>query len=215
LEGVKGKFSVGKNLHIGKYPITWVQYRAFVMAGHGYRSDRWWEGPAIRDPEPGEQFRKLDNHPAENVSWFDAIAFCRWLSKQMDVEIRLPTEWEWQQAATGGNPDNIYPWGPDWDPDRVNTYENRLSRTTAVGMYIHGVSPVGAFDMSGNVWEWCLNEYNNPRQAGASTDAARSVRGGSWDHFQGSAHCGSRNNVAPNYRSNSIGFRVCCASPIF
>ena len=72
----------------------------------------WWKGLADREDEPGEQYRKQDNHPAENVSWYDAVAYCRWLSKRLGYEIRLPTEWEWQQAATGGDKANEYPVGP-------------------------------------------------------------------------------------------------------
>ena len=64
------------------------------------------------------ELSKQDNHPAENVSWYDAVAYCRWLSKRLGYEIQLPTEWEWQQAATGGDPTNQYPWGPDWDSKR-------------------------------------------------------------------------------------------------
>jgi formylglycine-generating enzyme required for sulfatase activity len=91
------------------------------------------------------------------------LAFCRWLSEKLGYEIRLPTEWEWQQAATGGNPENEYPWGPEWAGSCANTIESELSHSTAVGIYPQGASPVGALDMAGNVWEWCLNEYDNPK----------------------------------------------------
>ena len=107
---------------------------------------KWWEGLAKRQDEPGEQYRKLDNHPADKVSWYDAVAYCRWLSGRLDYEIRLPSEWEWQQAATGGDPTNKYPWGGKWDSDRANTDESGLSRATAVGLYPQGASLVGAFD---------------------------------------------------------------------
>ena len=137
LEEIDRTFTVDA-FFIGKYPVTWIQYRSFLKAKDGYRNESWWKGLAKHHDKPGEQYRKLDNHPAENVSWYDAVAFCRWLTERMGYEIRLPTEWEWQQAATGGDPANVYPWGPDWDSDRANTNESGLSRTTAVGMYPAG-----------------------------------------------------------------------------
>jgi len=168
-----------------------------------------------RFDKPGVQYRKLSNHPAENVSWYDAVAFCRWLTKCLDYEIRLPTEWEWQQAATGGDPNNMYPWGTDWNSDRANTYECGLSRTTAVGLYPQGCSPVGILDMSGNVREWCLNDYGNPKRIELSAERRRTVCGGSWYLNQELARCGCRRFAVPEARYGYIGFRLFCMSPIF
>ena len=180
LEGNAGTFPV-QPFAISKYPVTWAQYRSFLEAEDGYRQQRWWRGLAERQAQPGEQYRQQDNHPAENVSWYDAVAFCRWLSARLGYEVRLPTEWEWQQAATGGDPAREYPWGADWRPEYTNTLESGLGRTTAVGLYPQGASPVGALDMSGNVWEWCLNEHDHPQRTGLSGTARRVVRGGSWN----------------------------------
>lgn len=97
------------------------------------------------------------NHPADMVNWWDAVAFCHWLSK--DLVLRLPTEFEWQLAATGGDSAYIYPWGAAWDPRdepwRANTFESGLGCTTAVGMYPAGTSLDGVLDLAGTVWEWC------------------------------------------------------------
>ena len=111
LENKAGTFNVAA-FFISQYPVTFKQYRAFLAAADGYYNPRWWTD-LQHDTEPREQFRKIDNHPAENVSWYDAMAFYRWLSDKRSFEIRLPTEWEWQQAATGGDPNNEYPWGKD------------------------------------------------------------------------------------------------------
>ena len=108
-----------------------------------------------------------------------------------DEVIRLPTEFEWQLAATEGKADRKYPWGPDWDPTaepwRANTYESDLGRSTAVGLYPEGASPVGALDMAGNLWEWCLNpfEYEDPDDLALdNVNADRVLRGGSWFNDQ-------------------------------
>jgi formylglycine-generating enzyme required for sulfatase activity len=214
LEEGKGTFHVAP-FYIGKYPVTWMQFRSFLEAEDGYRKEGWWKGLAERQDQPGEQYRKLDNHPAENVSWYDAMAFCRWMTEKFGYEVRLPTEWEWQQAATGGNPANQYPWGPEWDASKANTVGSGLSRTTAVGMYPLGASQrIMALDMSGNVMEWCLNEYNNPKRIEVSGKESRAVRGGSWYGFQDFARCAYRYNLHPNYRGSGLGFRLVCASPI-
>jgi formylglycine-generating enzyme required for sulfatase activity len=199
---------------IAKYPLTYIQYRAFLDAEDGFRNSAWWKGLWFQVNEPGKQFNRRDNHPAENLCWLEAVAFCRWLSEKLGYEIRLPTEWEWQQAATGGDPVNQYPWGPEWDASLANTYESELNRSTAVGIYPQGASPVAALDMAGNVWEWCLNEHENPGQSGLSGDGRRVVRGGAWGFNQVSARATYRLHYVPNLRYSEIGVRLVCLAPI-
>jgi formylglycine-generating enzyme required for sulfatase activity len=213
LEEKAGTFTV-KPFYIAKYLVTWIQYRAFLESEDGFKQSRWWDKLAYRASSPGRQFNQYDNHPAKNVAWVEAVAFCRWLSMKLGFEVQLPTEWEWQQAATGGDPANEYPWGSEWDSGKANTWESDLRCTTAVGVYPGGVSPVGALDMSGNVWEWCLNEYENPKRIEISGKAARAVRGGSWNGNRSGARCAFRLRLNPNSRVNVIGFRLVCASPI-
>ena len=210
---MEGEFEV-EPFHIAMYPVTYRQYRAFLDDPQGYANERWWQG-LEHEKEPGEQYRPTDNCPAENVSWYDAVAYCRWASARLGYEVRLPTEWEWQQAATGGDPRGQYPWGADWEEGRANTNESRLSRTTAVGMYPAGAPPRKAFsDMAGNVWEWCLNKYDPPEDTSVGGDARRVVRGGSWDDYRESARCAYRDCNDPGDRYDVIGFRVVCVSPI-
>jgi formylglycine-generating enzyme required for sulfatase activity len=83
----------------------------------------------------------------------------------VNAEIRLPTEWEWQWAAQGGNANNQYPWGSDPREGYANTRVAGLSRSTSVGMYPHGAAKCGALDMVGNLSEWCLNQLTaDPKQ---------------------------------------------------
>ena len=92
------------------------------------------------------------------VSWYEASAYCQWLTAELraqgrigdDREVRLPTQEQWMQAAGKGK----YPWGDEFDPAKANTEESGLGQTTPVHMYPGGQTAEGVWDMSGNVWEW-------------------------------------------------------------
>jgi len=127
------------------YPVTYAQYRAFLDAADGYRSEQWWKG-LMKEAEPGHQLRPYSSYPADNVSWFEATAFCRWLSKILASEVRLPDEWEWQWTDQSACAGFAYPWGPDWLDGRANTDESGIGRTTSVGMYPGGRSLQGVYD---------------------------------------------------------------------
>jgi formylglycine-generating enzyme required for sulfatase activity len=206
--------------HIARYPVTVAQYRAFIEAKDGWRDPAWWGDDLYRDADGNTyEFGRFGNHPAVYVSWFDAMAFCRWLSRRLGFTVRLPDEWEWQQAATGGDKENVFPWGADWDareePWRANTFESRLVQVTAVGMYPAGEAPAGALDMADTVWGWCLNKFKTPE---VTVSAARDLddrvlRGGSWDLNLGNARSANRGRDFPSIRYFNLGFRVMCSSP--
>lgn len=208
--------------HIARYPVTVAQCRAFMEAQDGWRDRAWWNDDLYRETDGDTyDFGRYGNHPAVYVSWFDAVAFCRWLSRRLGFAVRLPDEWEWQAAATGGDDRNVFPWGADWDakqePWRANTFESRLGQTTAVGMYPDGASPTGALDMAGTIWEWCLNKFDTPKfedtQSGAGDFDSRVLRGGSWDLLLGGACSASRFRNHPFIRNDNFGFRIVCSSP--
>jgi formylglycine-generating enzyme required for sulfatase activity len=213
LEDKKGSTYQVEPFRIARYPVTNLQFQAFIDAEDGYRNDMWW-ADLDQKGSPGPPYWNEANHPRENVTWNEAVAFCRWLSNRLGYEVRLPTEQEWQQAATGGDPNNVYPWGPDWDSARCNSAESVLNRTTAVGMYPNGSTPQGVFDMAGNVWEWCSNKYKNPKDTSIGGTDWRVWRGGSWGNAQGRARAAARSYGVPDLRYFDLGFRVCCLSPI-
>ena len=194
--------------HLARHPVTVAQWRPFLEAEDGYealvRRPRGW-APA---PQRGR-----DNQPVVNVTWVEALAYGQWLSARLGYEVRLPTEWQWQQAATGGDPANPYPWG-EWDEGRANTVESELGRVTAAGLYPHGRSAQGVLDLAGNVWEWCLNRYDSPRDVTLGGDARRVVRGGSWGSDREFARCADRGGNHPVDRDDDLGFRLVCVSPI-
>ena len=221
LPGTKRRRKRLESFHIARYPVTATQYRAFLHAQDGWRDPGWWAPDLYRDGEGNSyDFGRYGNQPAVYVSWFDAVAFCRWLGHRLRVDVRLADEWEWQQAATGGVSGKVYPWGGEWDakrePQRANTFESRLGRATAVGMYPAGASLQGALDMAGTVWEWCRNQFDTPEVTGsrAGDFGARALRGGAWLYDQDNARCAVRNRYRPHSRNDNVGFRVLCSSPI-
>ncbi len=194
---------------IAQYPVTWCQYRIFLDAPDGFVDPQWW-GELRQRPEYERTAQMIDNHPAQEVSWYDAVAYTRWISAQVGFAVRLPTEAEWQMAATGGDPTHVYPWGAEWHASYANTRESGLRRATAVGMYPMAESPCGALDMAGTVLEWCMSAYNDPMFNGTEGPAPRAMRGGSWFLTSGFARTFSRTGDNPYYRFNSVGFRVAC-----
>jgi formylglycine-generating enzyme required for sulfatase activity len=206
-------------IHMARYPITNAQYQAFIDAG-GYRDKRWWEGLAESFESPEEPRWTEPNRPRERVSWYEAMAFCRWLSGRLGYEIRLPTEWEWEKAARSTD-GHEYPWGEGYRPGFANVNETAtkagptyLKQTTAVGLYPQGASPYGVEDLAGNVWEWCLNEHHKPERIEPGGDEARVLRGGSWNYDPEYARAPNRVGIHPGFRNYDIGFRVVCSSPI-
>lgn len=184
--------------YMGRYPITKAQYVAFKK---------------IKIPS-GEE-----NHPAVNVSWNDAQAFCQWLSEKTGKAFRLPTEAEWEKAARAAD-GRIYPWGNEWDESKLNSGESNGNGTTSVGKYSPaGDSPYGLADMSGNVWEWCADwfgeqEYQQRANAnvldpqGPASDEYRVLRGGSWDSTRRNCRAASRRRGVPARFSSFFGFRL-------
>ncbi|MES9859122.1 MAG: formylglycine-generating enzyme family protein [Sedimenticola sp.] len=136
------------------------------------------------------------------------MAYCGWLSAQLGYQVSLPTEWQWQQAACSGHSEWDYPWGKGYESGRANIDETwgeagpyNLGKTTAVGLYPEGDSLQGVSDLSGNVLEWCLNEYKETADIQPSGTESRVVRGGSWLHYSGYARASFRVNInVPGYR---------------
>ncbi len=200
-----------KPFRLAKYPVTNRQFQAFIDDG-GYQSKLWWKG--IKKELSWKHRWNEANCPRETVSWYEAVAFCHWLSHRLGtrIPIRLPTEWEWQQAAKGGDPTYKYPWGKEWDATRCNSIESRLNRTTFVGLYPSGGTPQGAMDMGGNVWEWCLNTYNAPSEQAALriniSSKSRVIRGGSFYNGSIDLRSSVRYGHSANCKNLGLGFRL-------
>jgi formylglycine-generating enzyme required for sulfatase activity len=212
---------IAQPFRLARYPVTYAQFQCFVEAAD-FEDGRWWAGMPemakdwddpkypVREIKP--QAFPYTNHPRENVSWYQAVAFCRWLSAYLEADIRLPHEYEWEAAAR--YPDGrFYPWGADFDGEKANTNEGEIGSTTAVGSYPAGRQPeLDLYDLSGNVWEWCCNKYDDPEDDSVDVDGDwRALRGGSWSSSRRSARAAYRYHAHPGARYNYVGLRLVLA----
>lgn len=181
-------------------------------------------GGAERRPRLwGESGFRRPSQPVVGVSWFEARAYCLWLSAATGEPYRLPTEAEWEAAARGSE-GRLYPWGDDFDVSRANTVEAHVRRPTPVGVFAEGDSPTGISDLCGNVLEWTSTasgrsfdapEFDYPyrdddgrEDPAADADVTRIARGGSWFFEASLARSTSRFALYPDTRDHQVGFRL-------
>ncbi len=223
IEIASKKFAV-EPFYIAKYLVTYAQYQVFAESD--YDNPRWWDGfPDKYRPQELKGARsKMANAPRDRISWYQSVAFARWLDAQLrdanrlpdtSLQVRLPTEWEWQWAAQNGSQEWKYPWG-EWREGYANTSEAGLSRSTAVGMYPQGKAACGALDMAGNLREWCQNDHRNPEVVdGYGNGASKVLRGGSFILNQYGAAASSRSyRNFPSDDDYNFGLRLVLSRPI-
>jgi formylglycine-generating enzyme required for sulfatase activity/energy-coupling factor transporter ATP-binding protein EcfA2 len=222
---------------ISKYPVTNVQYAAFMDDG-GY-TEKWrqcwteagwrWKGNSTSPFFYSSIILfGLSNHPVATVAWYEAVAFCRWLTERLcetgeirpDQEVTLPTEAQWEKAARGKD-GRIFPWGDEFDVAKCNIADTDIPgigtiSISAVGMFPAGASPYNVEDLSGNVWEWCRTKwrgsYKEPADESLEGESLRVVRGGAYFNSRGAVCCASRLGWEPDHIGWYPGFRVCVVS---
>ncbi|HWP49854.1 MAG TPA: formylglycine-generating enzyme family protein [Candidatus Limnocylindrales bacterium] len=221
--------------YIDKFEVTNQQYARFLKAleNEGHRSCHPDE-PAQKNHTPTywqDARLKGADYPVTGVDWYDAYAYCHWAGKH------LPTEAQWEKAARGTD-GREFPWGDKWEASYSNNAESTfgqtflskkqwmdlLSRlhldelkvlTKPVGSFPQGVSPYGAHDMAGNVWEWCQDSYQkdyyreSPSRdpSGPSPSEYKVLRGGCWDSDRTRVRTAYRNYDILTDRHLEIGFR--------
>lgn len=200
---------------ISRYPVTEGMFAIFVAqtgygtyAGIGVGHDHWHSPP--RDDIP------RNNHPVCQVTWTDAMAYCRWLGDVTGRDYDLPTEAQWEKAARGTD-GRKYPWGDDAPNPSLCNYSTWFDDTTPVGLFSPaGHSPYGCADMSGNVWEWCADWMDDTyyksspdrNPCGPSNGSSHVIRGGAWGTSPRSMRCAERSSLSAQACGKDIGFRV-------
>ena len=225
--GTFGLGSTGLDATPQEQPVTLVTVGCFYMA---------------RFPVTNEQYERCDTqhrnkraswaddkHPVIHVTSLEAEKYCLWLSQKEGRKYRLPTEAEWEYAARGLD-DRTYPWGEELDQNiyanfadvntafawRDATINDGFAETAPVGSFPRGSSPFGIEDLSGNVFEWCLDFYEAYRgkdvvnRRGPNSGAQRIYRGGSWRSKATSLRASARHFNHPNCSANDVGFRLVC-----
>jgi formylglycine-generating enzyme required for sulfatase activity len=181
---------------IARLPITNAQWQEWVQKAEGNPSY------AADDSDLNHP-----NQPVVGVQWYWCRDFCRWLSEQTGLTVRMPSEAEWEAAARGGDAWR-YPWGDDWRDDHAATEEDQETRgtrwSTPVGCYPTGAAPGGALDVAGNVWEWThtpwVESHNPPQTTQVADDAGLfTVKGGSYYNDRTSVRCAARYGFSPDY----------------
>jgi len=183
--------------YIDKYETTNTLYERFMRAT-GRSEPTYWTDTAFN----------ASSQPVVGVSWHDADLYCKWAGK------RLASEAEWEKAARGTD-GREYPWGALWDASRANSGQSKVGKPTPVGSYPSGVSPYGAHDMAGNVWErvadWYANDYYsrspNRNPTGPDAGTRRVLRGASWGGIVFGPRTMLRYDYPPDSQNAIIGFR--------
>lgn len=155
-------------------------------------------------------------NPVDNVSWIDALEFCKKLSEKTGQAVRLPTEAEWEYACRAGSTSRYY-YGDDQDYAQLGEYvwyaANSEQKTHAVGQ--KKPNAWGLYDMGGNVWEWCSDVHGGPYDlkpetdpTGPKTGTIHIMRGGCWDTGPLSARSANRGGMKEERKNSRFGFRV-------
>jgi uncharacterized protein (TIGR02996 family) len=218
-EGPQHKVEITRPFFLGVFPVTQEQYEKVVGKNPSFftRHSKFAGGPT---------------HPVEEVSWDQAVEFCRKLSarakeKSSEREYRLPAEAEWEYACRGGAASSTpFHFGDSLSSTQANFHGHYPYGVEVRGRFLRHTTPVGSYnpnafglcDMHGNVWEWCQDWYGRyPREPakdpiGPTSGARRVLRGGTWGSCGEDCRSARRLHGEPGYGSQYFGFRVVCST---
>jgi len=182
--------------------VTRSEYAEF-LSGSSRESPAGWNDPSFSNPD----------QPVVGVNWFDASAYCEWLSVVKREFYRLPTEAEWEKACRGGLADNEFAWGNE-APAAFEYFRSEWTGPRVAGSW--RANGFGLFNMGHNVHEWCTDWYSDTyytvspieNPSGPMDGMRRVSRGGSWRHQVKASRCAQRSSLPPVMRYTDYGFRV-------
>lgn len=189
-------FVTARESKVLRAPVSVAEYRAFVASG-GYRMPQFWRVTPQWE-EPLEWKRQLDNHarPVVGISWWEAHAYCEWLTASTGRFSCLLSEKAWNDAS--GALVQRYPWGNAEPASELLNFDQYIGHSTRPEMHKPGSGPFGHLDLSGNVWEW----------GGETKDDLKVVRGGGWFTNRNFVSGDYRYHFNSYNRFNDLGFRV-------
>ena len=205
----------GSDYYDNEKPVRRVKINSFHIAECEISQEQWTKimGTSI-DYFTDIAYGVGPSYPMHYVSFDDAQAFCRELSRITGKTYALTTEAQWEYAARGGRKNEVTKYSGSANVDAVAWYSDN-SNGSAHPVKRKIGNELGIYDMSGNVMEWCkdwysnsydANDYNNPK--GVSYGTYRVLRGGSWNYGKGECRVSSRNFIVPDARNRDVGFRV-------
>ncbi|MBN1122813.1 MAG: SUMF1/EgtB/PvdO family nonheme iron enzyme [Anaerolineae bacterium] len=219
LEGNLGTHQV-EAFQMARYCITNAQFDAFVDDGYAYGDGRWWSycDAALehnkKGYDPADATYPHVSNPRVNVTWYEAVAFCLWLSNRTGQNIMLPTEQQWQRAGQGDDR-RAYAWGNGRPSERLVNWNKHIGESQYLVEHVDShhlqaeKQPYGLYNMTGNVDEWCLTDYHTGAQDIKLMAEGRVVRGGSWNTKKPEyLRLAFRNAGPPQYGYHFIGFRI-------
>lgn len=180
------------------------QMFALYLQATGAPAPPHWRDPQFTHPR----------QPVVAVSWFEAVAYCEWLTSVHGRPYRLPTEAEWERAARGGREGELFPWGDE--PPQSRPGYNARWHTGPERVGASAPNDFGLHEMCENVHEWCSDWFapdyyaQSPDRAprGPESGTRRASRGGSWRHHVKASHCHTRSSIPPAFQYADYGFRV-------
>ena len=224
------------DFYMGEHEVTVGEYMDFANETRNH-SPEWLEDGSKYNIRTGSDsyYKKLgkalesDNYPVVGVSWHNALAYTKWLSKKTGRTYRLPTEAEWEYAARSGEKrekfsgfsrgSEIYKYGNFCDENCGSSWKTKgqndgYKYTAPVGSF--KANKIGLYDMSGNVWEWVSDWYdknyyrNSPKDnpKGPASGKIKVLRGGSWGDGPGIVRATDRGGGKPDARYLTYGFRI-------